>query len=101
LLAPFAPYIAEELWEHIGQTASVHSASWPDYDPQALLQESMVLPIQINGRLRARLEVASDTSEEDIKQQALATEKIQKFIAGHALQRIIYVPGRLVNIVIE
>ena len=100
LLAPFAPYITEELWEHIGQSGSVHRASWPNYDPQALPQDTMLLPIQVDGRLRARLEIASDASEEEIKQQAIALEKIQPFIAGHTPQRIIYVPGRLVNIVL-
>lgn len=99
LLAPFAPYVTEELWEYIGQSGSVHSASWPAYDPQALQQDSMVLPIQVNGRLRDRLEVASDTSEEVIKQRAVATEKIQHFIAGSVIQKVIYVPGRLVNVV--
>lgn len=101
LLAPFAPYIAEELWEHIGQPISVHRAPWPDYDPQALQQDTMLLPIQVDGRLRARLEIASDASEEEIKQQAIATEKIQSYIAGHTPQRIIYVPGRLINIVLQ
>ncbi|GCE30692.1 leucine--tRNA ligase [Dictyobacter alpinus] len=101
LLAPFAPYITEELWARLGHSDSVHAVSWPGYDADALQQESMILPIQINGRVRDRIQVASDTPEDAIKQQAMVTEKVQKFVAGHHIAKVIYVPGRLVNIVIN
>ena len=99
LLAPLAPYLTEELWEQLGNTRSIHLASWPIYDPEALRSETITLPVQINGRLRDRIEVAHDASEDEITQLALASEKVQRFVAGHEVHRIVYVPGRLVNVV--
>ena len=99
LLAPFAPYLAEELWEHLGNLHSVHQAPWPTYEPEALLSDTIMLLVQVDGRLRDRIEVPHNASEDEINQQAMASEKVQRFIAGHEVQRIIYVPGRLVNIV--
>ncbi len=99
LLAPLAPYLTEELWEQLGNTRSIHLASWPMYDPDALRSETITLLVQVNGRLRDRIEVAHDASEDEITQQALASEKVQRFAVGHEVRKIIYVPGRLVNIV--
>jgi leucyl-tRNA synthetase len=99
LLAPFAPYLTEELWEHLGNLHSIHRASWPTSEPEALRSDIITLLVQVDGRLRDRIEVPHDASEDEINQQALVSEKVQRFIAGHEVQRIIYVPGRLVNIV--
>jgi leucyl-tRNA synthetase len=99
LVAPFAPYVTEELWEHLGNLRSVHQAPWPTYEPEALLSDIIMLPIQVDGRLRDRIEVPHDASEDEINRQAMASEKVQRFIAGYEVRRIIYVPGRLVNIV--
>ena len=99
LLAPLAPYLTEELWEQLGNTRSIHLATWPMYDPEALRSETITLLVQVNGRLRDRIEVAHDAPEDEIEQQALASEKVQRFVAGHEVHRIIYVPGRLVNVV--
>jgi leucyl-tRNA synthetase len=99
LLAPFAPYLAEELWERMGNQGSVHIVSWPMHDPGALRSDVMTLLVQVNGRLRDRIEVERDTPEDEIKRQALATEKVERFVTGHKVSKIIYVPGRLVNVV--
>jgi leucyl-tRNA synthetase len=99
LLAPFAPYLAEELWERLGNSRSIHLASWPTYNPAALRSKTITLPVQVNGRLRDQLVVAHDASEDEITQQALASEKVQRFISGQHIRRIVHVPGRLVNIV--
>ncbi len=99
LLAPLAPYLAEELWEQLGNSRSIHLTSWPTYDPEALRSETITLLVQVNGRLRDRIEVAHDASEDEITQQALASEKVQRFVSGHEVRKIIYVPGRLVNVV--
>ena len=99
LLAPLAPYLAEELWEQLGHSRSIHLASWPTYNPEALRSETITLLVQVNGRLRDRIEVAHDTAEDEITQQALASEKVQRFVSGHEVRKIIYVPGRLVNVV--
>ncbi|GLV54836.1 leucine--tRNA ligase [Dictyobacter sp. S3.2.2.5] len=101
LLAPIAPFISEELWEQTGHTSSIHTAPWPVYDPEAIQQETFWLPIQVDGRVRDRIEVPADTSEEAIKQQAIGTARIQRYITDRSIQNIIYVPGRLVNIVTQ
>jgi leucyl-tRNA synthetase len=101
LLAPFAPFLTEELWERMGNAFSIHKTSWPDYDPAALHTESIILIVQVNGRVRDRIEVSHDASEEDIQREALESEKVQRFIGSQQVQRVIYVPGRLVNIVIS
>jgi len=99
LLAPLAPYLAEELWEQLGNSRSIHLASWPTYNAEALRSETITLLVQVNGRLRDRIEVAHDAAEDEITQQALASEKVQRFVSGHEVRKIIYVPGRLVNVV--
>ena len=102
LLAPMAPYITEELWQklkHPGQNHSIHATSWPSFDAEAIGAETMILPIQINGRVRGRIEVAHDTPEAEIKSQALQVPQVQSLLATQKVTRMIYVPERLVNIV--
>jgi leucyl-tRNA synthetase len=99
LLAPFAPHLTEEMWERMGKAFSVHAALWPSYDPAALRTETMMLIVQVNGRVRDRIEVSYDASEEVIKREALASEKVQRFVGEMAVQRVVYVAGRLVNVV--
>jgi leucyl-tRNA synthetase len=100
LLAPFAPFITEELWESLGHTNSIHRAAWPSFDEEALRQEFMTIVVQVNGRVRDRLEVSSDASEEEIRQLALESRRVQRFLAGQAVSKVVYVPGRLVNVVV-
>ena len=99
LLAPLAPYITEELWERLGEQGSIHTASWPVYDAGAIRAETMTLAVQVNGRLRGRIEVAHDTPEEEIRRLAMMVPQVQAFMAGKPVSRVIYVPGRLVNVV--
>ena len=102
LLAPMAPYITEELWQklkHPGQYHSIHATSWPSFDAEAIGAETMILPVQVNGRVRGRIEVAHDTSEAEIKSQALQVPQVQLLLATQKVARMIYVPERLVNIV--
>jgi leucyl-tRNA synthetase len=102
LLAPMAPYITEELWQRLGQPGhqhSIHTASWPIFDAGAIYTETMILSVQVNGRVRGRIEVAHDTPEAEIQRQALLVPQVQPFIAAQKVSRMIYVPGRLVNIV--
>lgn len=99
LLAPFAPYLTEELWEQLGNRYSIHAHPWPAFDPAATRAAIMTIMVEVNGHVRARIQVPTDTPEDEIKRQALATEKIQRLIAGHTVQRVLYVPGRLVNVV--
>jgi len=101
LLAPFAPHLAEELWHLTGNTGSVFEKGWPLYDSSFILSEEMVIPVQVDGRLRAKLTVARDTSEEEIKNLALSNEKVKRYIEGREISRIIYVPEKLINIVMK
>ncbi len=101
LLAPLAPYITEELWARLGNQNSIHTAQWPAFDPEAIRSDTMMIPVQVNGRVRDRIEVAHNTSEDEVKRQALASDKVQHFVAGHNVHKVIYVPGRLVNVVID
>ena len=99
LLAPFAPFITEELWHQLGNQKSIHTSTWPKFDPEAIRPTTITIPVQVNGRVRDHITIASDTPEEEIKQLVLATEQVQRFIASQNILKVIYVPGRIVNIV--
>ena len=97
--SPFAPHICEELWEILGHQPSIFDAGWPEHDPTILEREEVTIPVQVNGKLRARITLPADASEEEAKEAALADEKVQEFLSGRTVRRAIVVPGRLVNIV--
>jgi leucyl-tRNA synthetase len=99
LLAPFAPFLSEELWERLGGAFSVHQQRWPGFDPQLLQTATIVIPVQINGKLRGRIEVAADASEIEITSQALRSPAVQKYIDNKQVTKTVYLPGRLLNIV--
>ncbi|BAS28526.1 leucyl-tRNA synthetase [Limnochorda pilosa] len=102
MLAPFAPHLAEELWhEALGREGSVHQASWPELDPSALEREEVEVVVQVNGKLRDRLVVPVDVDEATLREQATALPRVQPFIDGRQVQRVIVVPGRLVNVVVK
>jgi leucyl-tRNA synthetase len=101
LLAPFAPHLAEELWERLGNTTSVFEAGWPTYDPALAKDDLVEVAIQVNGKLRGTMTVAPDLPEAEAKDRALATENVQKHLAGKSIAKVIYVPGRLINIVVR
>jgi len=99
LLAPFAPHIAEELWKRVGGDYSVHQQPWPTWDPALIAEEEITLAVQVNGRVRDRLTVQADAEEDDVRQQALASENVRRHLGDRPVERVIYVPGRLVNLV--
>lgn len=99
LLAPFAPYITEELWNMIGHTEGVHSVRWPKYDKKALVKDEVEVVIQINGKLRDKIMVSSGISKEELQKNALESEKIKEFIKGKSVKKVIAIPNKLVNIV--
>jgi leucyl-tRNA synthetase len=101
LLAPFAPYLAHELWEMLGEKGSLLKAPWPKYDAALAKEEEIEIPVQINGKLRSRIVVPADSPEELVLERALADEKVQAAIAGKQIVKKLYVPGRLVNIVVK
>jgi leucyl-tRNA synthetase len=100
MMAPVCPHIAEELWERTGHAYSIHKQPWPEVDRAATKEEEITLIVQVNGKLRDRLLVPADISEERAKQIALNSDNVAPYLEGHEPQKVIYVPGRLVNIVI-
>jgi len=101
LLAPFAPYLAHELWEMLGEKGSLLKAAWPKYDAELAKEEELEIPVQVNGKLRGRVTVPADASEGFVIERALADEKVQAAIAGKQIVKKIFVPGKLLNIVLK
>jgi leucyl-tRNA synthetase len=100
MLAPVTPHIAEELWEQTGRKYSVHRQPWPQVDEEAVKEEEITIPVQINGKLRDRLVLPADSSEEEIKSAALASSVVQKFLQGKSPRKVIVAQKKLVNIVL-
>ncbi len=100
MLAPVAPHISEELWQILGKPYSIHTQDWPKVDEAAAADEEITLVLQVNGKLRDRIVVPANISDEDAKKSALASEAIQKSLEGKTPRQVIYVKGRLVNIVL-
>ncbi|MGB7865485.1 MAG: class I tRNA ligase family protein, partial [Candidatus Sulfotelmatobacter sp.] len=101
LLAPFAPYLAHELWEMLGEKGSLLKEPWPKYDAALAREDELEIPVQINGKLRGRITVPADAIEEFVVETALADEKIKSAIAGKQVVKKIYVAGKLLNIVVK
>lgn len=100
LLAPYAPHLAEELWERLGHTPSVASENWPSYEESLTVDNEITMIFQVNGKVRAKTSVAAGTGKEELERIALANERIQEWTAGKKIRKIIAVPDRLVNIVV-
>jgi leucyl-tRNA synthetase len=100
LLAPFAPYLAHELWEMLGEKSNLVKEPWPKYDPELTKEEEIEIPVQVNGKLRGKVVVAPGTPDEDVKQKAQADEKVRAFTAGKHIVKVIYT-GKLVSIVVR
>ncbi|MDO8461267.1 MAG: leucine--tRNA ligase, partial [Deltaproteobacteria bacterium] len=100
LLAPFAPHITEELWEILGHKESLAETPWPSYEEKWLATDEVTLMIQINGKLRSQIICPVDLAEQEVKERVLKDEKVTKHLQGASVKKVIYVPGRLVNLVI-
>lgn len=101
MLAPFAPHIAEELWMRLGHKDSVHLQPWPTYDESADRAERVTIVIQVNGKVRDRIEVEADAPREEVERAALASERVKRFIEGRTVDRVVVVGGKLVSIVVR
>jgi leucyl-tRNA synthetase len=101
LLAPFAPHMAEELWQTLGHKKSLAYEPWPKFDPQLVKADEVEIPVQINGKLRGKITVPAGTSPEQVQELALKDEKIAALIAGKQIVKIIVPKGQLVNIVLK
>ncbi|TXG77692.1 hypothetical protein E6P97_01420 [Patescibacteria group bacterium] len=100
LLAPFAPHITEELWRDLGHDDSVHLTNWPEWDEAQLVSDTITVVVQVNGKVRATISVAADASQADIVAAAKADDKVAAHVADQPIRKEIYVPGKLVNLVV-
>jgi leucyl-tRNA synthetase len=99
LLAPTAPHLAEEMWVKTGHSYSIHNQSWPEFDEELAKEEEITLPIEINGKLRDKLVVPADITEAEAKKLVLNRERVKAYTNGKKIDKIIYVPGRVMSIV--
>ncbi|PYM24109.1 MAG: leucine--tRNA ligase, partial [Candidatus Rokuibacteriota bacterium] len=99
LLGPFAPHVSEELWHQLGHEASLFTQSWPVADPAALVRKEVTVVLQVDGKVRSRLTVEVDAAEDTVQRLALADDKVQPWLQGRAVDRVVVVPNRLVNVV--
>jgi leucyl-tRNA synthetase len=100
ILAPFAPHVADELWNNLGEKKTIHHSVWPDYNPDKIKDDMVNIAIQVNGKVRGEVLVPADAPEKEIREIVLSREVIKKWIEGKAVKKFIYVPGRLANIVL-
>ena len=101
LLAPFAPFFAAELWEHLGEEGAILRAPWPQSDPELAREDEIEIPVQINGKLTAVVRVAAGADAKTMEAAALADERVRIRAAGKAIAKVIVVPGRAVNLVVK
>jgi leucyl-tRNA synthetase len=101
LLAPFAPFIAEELWELLAKEGNVHRTEWPEYNEEALKKDEITIVIQVNGKVRDKINVAAEAEEELVKEEAMKAENIQSYLEDGNLVKTIYIPKKLVNLVVK
>ena len=100
LLSPFVPHICEELWQHLGYEDSLQESSWPVWDEDALVADTLLIVVQVNGKVRGKVTVPADADKETVEATALADANVSRFIEGKTLRKVIVVPGRLVNVVV-
>ena len=101
LLAPFVPHITEELWHELGETESVHTMNWPTYEESALKVDEVEVVLQVNGKVRDKLTVSVNITKEELETLAKESSRVQEFTEGKQIVKVIYVPGKLVNIVVK
>jgi leucyl-tRNA synthetase len=101
MLAPFAPHTGEELWEMLGHPVGLAAAQWPVFNAEVAKADQIVVPVQVNGKVRGRLTVAAEASQEDLERLALADPAVLPHIAGKAVTKVVVARGRLVSIVVQ
>ena len=101
LLGPFAPYVAEEMWEEMGRTGPVFKQQWPAFDADLAREEGAEVVLQVNGKVRSKVTVPFGTAKEELERLALSDDKMLPFLAGKQIVKIVVVPDRLVNIAVK
>ncbi|MBI3361841.1 MAG: class I tRNA ligase family protein, partial [Chloroflexi bacterium] len=100
MMAPITPHVAEELWAKMGKPYSIHQQPWPKHDEAAAAEDMITLVLQVNGKVRDRLQVPADIAEAEAKDKALASETVRRYLSGKTPKQVVYVAGRLVNVVV-
>ena len=98
-MAPIAPHITEEIWENLGHTQMIAEMAWPEADPKWLVEETISIGVQVNGKLRGTIDIAPDSDKSVAEELALALPGVQKILDGQAPKKVIVVPNRIVNVV--
>ena len=101
MMSPIVPHLTEEMWESIGNSFSIHKQEWPKYDSDLATYDEITLVVQVNGKLRDRIQAPADLEEERAKQMAFSSEKVEGYLQGKKVKKIIYIKGRLINIVVS
>ena len=101
MLAPFVPHVTEEMWEHLGYEGSVHDQNWPEYDEKALVKDTVEIVVQVNGKIKEKLDIAGGLSREEMEKTAMENEKVKGLIEGKNVVKVIAVPSKLINIVVK
>jgi leucyl-tRNA synthetase len=101
LLSPFAPHIAEELWQALGHTTSLAHEPWPEFDPQLAKEDTVEIAVQINGKVRSKIMVPADADQRQLEAVARADSRIAELLAGKQVAKVVAVPGRLVSFVVK
>jgi leucyl-tRNA synthetase len=101
LLAPFAPHISEELWHQLGHESSIHQSNWPAYDEKYLVEDTVTIAVQVNGKLRGQIEMPIDADQPTVEVAAKAEPNVTGHLEGKTVVKTIYVPGKIVNIVVR
>jgi leucyl-tRNA synthetase len=100
LISPIVPHIAEELWNSLGHEKSILQAPWPKWDEDALQAEEILIVVQVNGKLRSKITVSAEATGEELEQAALRDARIQDFIGGKPVKKVVVVPNKLINVVV-
>ena len=101
MISPFAPHMAEELWQMLGHVETLSSAPWPSFDPAVARADEVVVPVQINGKIRARVTVRADASEDELRELALADGTVRSHTAGKTIRKVVVAKGPLVSLVVQ
>jgi leucyl-tRNA synthetase len=101
LMAPFAPHFCEESWQQLGHNDSIFHEAWPVFDPAALVRDTIEIAIQVNGSVKYRLDIPSDATAADVEAQVLSDDRTKALLTGRQLVKVIFVPGRLANLVVR
>ncbi|MEJ2471969.1 MAG: class I tRNA ligase family protein [Desulfuromonadales bacterium] len=100
LLAPFVPHLCEELWQHLGHGQSLEQTEWPQWDELAMAAETLLIVVQVNGKVRGKVTVPADADDQAVEAAALNDANVARFLEGKTVRKVIIVPGRLVNVVV-